>query len=63
MKKPEIVYDPMAGIREEADGSFTDEHTGITLERCERCGELEFPVDDSYGLCIRCIEAGHIPHT
>ena len=51
----------MAGVRREADGSFTDERTGLTLEKCEQCGEWEFPEDDSYGLCARCIEQGYTP--
>ena len=61
MSQPKSEYDPMAGLRKEADGSLTDERTGITLERCEHCGEWEFPEDDSYGACARCLKTGRLP--
>jgi len=57
----QIVYDPLAGLTLEADGSYTDDRTGYTLETCERCDELHMPADDSYGLCAGCLADGHRP--
>ncbi len=56
-----LDYNPLAGLEIEADGSLTDERTGITLERCERCGAMDYPDDNSYGLCSDCLAAGFTP--
>jgi hypothetical protein len=54
----ETKYDPMAGLTRQADGSVTDDRSGVTLEVCERCNEFYDPsgIDDIVytGLCDDC---------